>query len=116
MAIIALAQTRRPLHSDAAVDAALRTRSARVALGIGLFGTASIGLKLLNMLADVAHVGQHHSEQAFTSGFRPPGWFPLALWTMGSPAGAILFIVGIVGWLALVNPAAPRLVKAMTAK
>lgn len=86
---------RRGSFGDPGVDAALRTRSARVAVGLGIAWTASMVLVANNRLGLLRNLD--------LPGFPPaPDWLELTSFTdlLGLP----VFAVAVVGWIWVANP------------
>jgi hypothetical protein len=90
---------RRPAVADAAVDAALRTRTARVAVGIGLgwLGTA--------VLRATSRVQFLHDLTAFSDADLPdkPGWLA-AFGNTGGIVGLVAMLSGVGCWIWVANP------------
>jgi hypothetical protein len=88
---------RRGSVADPQVDAALRTRSARVAVGIGIAWMASMFLLANNRL------GFLRSVKMPTSDFAPaPGW--LEYTSVADYSGVVMLMVAAVGWIWTANP------------
>lgn len=113
--IVWLSLVRAPMSGGAAVDAALRVRTARVAVGVGLLLTAALALELLGTISEVAAraevyvAGQLEPPPDLPV---PPDWLPSA-GSLCDGLVAAAFIGGLVVWGTLVNPRRrPRLVEA----
>ena len=99
LGVVRLAVRRRSL-TDQRVDAALRTRSARVAVGIGIAWMASMVLVAANRLDFLRGVGL------------PQSWSPPApAWLDHTSAAGFLALValllGVFGWVWVANPSRP---------
>ncbi|WP_238413055.1 hypothetical protein [Saccharothrix deserti] len=92
---------RRGSVADPLVDAALRRRSARVAVGIGIAWMGSMVLPVNNYLGLLRG----------TAGLRPPsspmpGW--LEYTSFVNLVGPLVFLVAVLGWIFVANPSARR--------
>jgi hypothetical protein len=108
VAVLVFLAVRRPSVSDARVDAALRTRTARVAVGIGFLWLAGLGndaqLRLLSL--ESAGFGVHRSLP------QPPGWLTQNLHQNVEIAGFWTLVGAIVCWLWLAMPTRTSAVRA----
>lgn len=95
LGLVRLAVRRRPI-GDPRLDAALRTRTARVAVGIGIAWMAAMVVLANNRLT-------------FLRTFYPPSEFPsapswLAYTSAGNFLGVLLLFVAAAGWIWAANP------------
>ncbi|MFD0206064.1 MULTISPECIES: hypothetical protein [Saccharothrix] len=99
LGVVRLAVRRRSL-ADPLVDAACRTRSARVAVGIGLAWTASM------VLVAVGRLDYLRSVEFAEAGFPPaPAWLEHTSAT--GYLGFAAFLLGLGGWIWVANPSRP---------
>lgn len=89
---------RRPAVADAEVDAALRTRTARVAFGIG-FGWAGSTLQITSQW-----LVRLHSATQMPDGPRRPAWLTDWLGPTFDYSGVVLLLVVIVCWMWVAIP------------
>ncbi|WP_447006753.1 hypothetical protein ACRAKI_09910 [Saccharothrix isguenensis] len=94
LGVVRLAVRRGPV-GDPRVDAALRTRSARVAVGIGIAWTASMVLVANSRLVVLGSVD-------FAGFPPPPDWLELVSFT--ELAGAPVLLAAAAGWIWVANP------------
>jgi hypothetical protein len=105
VAVIVFLAVRRPSVADAQVDAALRTRTARVAVGIGFLWLAGLVNDAQSRLVslEIAGVGAHRSLP------QPPGWLSGNLQQTVEIAGFVTLVGAILcwGWLAVPTRRSP---------
>jgi hypothetical protein len=97
---------RRPSVADEEVDAALRTRTARVAAGIGLFwlgGAVTLSNNRISFLAGLTEASRPGVPA-------PPGWFFPELDTVSSYLSLAALLVGVGCWIWVANPTRRSLV------
>ncbi len=106
-AVVFLA-VRRPSVSDAQVDFALRTRTARVAVAIGFLWLAGLGNDAQSRLVslEIAGLDVDRSQP------RPPGWLTENLHLTVEIVGFATLVGAIVCWLWLAVPSRGSLVRA----
>jgi hypothetical protein len=95
---VVLLAVRRRAEADPAVDAVLRTRSARVALGVGI----GLAMGLVNQTN--SRVAELRAATPYGAGPRSaPGWLDVAAWLDG--IGMVLvFVVGLAAWRIVAAP------------
>ena len=98
--LVVFLAVRRPSVADARVDAALRTRTARVAVGIGFLWLAGLVSEAQSRLVslEIAGVGVHRALP------QPPGWLTENLQQTVEIAGFGTLVGAIVCWLWLAVP------------
>ena len=107
VAAVVLLAVRRPAVSDAAVDAALRTRTARVAAGIGMAWLAGLAIEALGRLGNLVSIGAGDSAVP-----ERPGWLASDLGVIYDIVGFVVFIVAIGCWMLVAAPSRGALARA----
>jgi hypothetical protein len=109
VAAVVFLAARRPAVSDSAVDAALRIRTARVAVGIGFGSLGGLVFEAYSRLSSLWLAGAEASGD-----LRPPGWLTEGL-LGGLEIFAFVVFVGSVGcWIFLATPKRRSLAPATT--
>lgn len=105
LVLVVLLAVRRPSVPDAAVDAALRTRTARVSVAIGFLWFAGLVNDAQNRLVMLAGAGLGAQP-------RPPGWLSENLHQTVELVGFGTLVGALVCWMWLAMPSRRSLVRA----
>jgi hypothetical protein len=99
VAVVVLLAVRRPAVADPDVDAALRTRTARVAVGIGMGWLAGLVGEAQSRLGFLLNTGAGDGRVPDR-----PGWLDSGLGPIYDILGFAVFVVAVGCWLLVAAP------------
>jgi hypothetical protein len=101
VAVLVRLAVRRPAVADAAVDAALRTRTARVAVGIGLGWLGGAVLVAVGRVGFLRTMAEDRPPRALPA---PPGWLTARFDAVGDVVGPVALLAGVLAWIWVATP------------